>query len=64
MGGGFSKRFAMTYATARCRISAFGRCFGERPRAAFLESLGGRDIVEVEERIGGVTLAKTGYLFG
>ncbi len=30
----------------------------------FYESLGGRDIVEIEERIGGVTLAKTGYLFG
>ena len=35
MGGGFSKRFAMTCATARCRIRRLG-VVRERPRAAFL----------------------------
>jgi ribosomal protein S18 acetylase RimI-like enzyme len=36
----------------------------ENPRArSFYEGLGGRTVAEIEERVGGVLLSKTGYLF-
>ncbi len=44
------------------RIGIWALSDNERARL-FYESLGGRRVAEVEERIGGVTLAKTGYLF-
>jgi ribosomal protein S18 acetylase RimI-like enzyme len=45
------------------RIGIWALSENDRARH-FYESLGGRNVTEVEERIGGVTLAKTGYLFG
>jgi ribosomal protein S18 acetylase RimI-like enzyme len=45
------------------RIGIWALSENDRARR-FYEGLGGRSVAEIEEPIGGVNLAKTGYLFG